>query len=203
MQEETKRPAMLKQSYKKQKRKKSISKLDGGCLAWTVVASSFMLSFVLDGFRSSTMCHLKKILCATSDHKNNSFFPPPWAAYWGCSISTALLLAFSLKTLHLPATPLASSCPPLPIISKLVAPRQRSPPQFLNFSSLDQVGITVQWNRFLFTYFDFLQTTHRPSKKKIKTQSFCNVAKNIHCISFNICLWLIFSLSQDHWLQPC
>ena len=83
----------------------------------------------------------KKILCATSDHKNNSFFPPPWAAYWGCSISTELLLAFSLKTLHLPATPLASSCPPLPIISKLVAPRQRSPPQFLNFSSLDQVGI--------------------------------------------------------------
>ena len=59
MQEETKRPAMLKQSYKKQKRKKSISKLDGGCLAWTVVASSFMVNFLRGGFRFSTMFHLR------------------------------------------------------------------------------------------------------------------------------------------------
>ena len=142
MQEETKRPAMLKQSYKKQKRKKSISKLDGGCLAWTVVASSFMLSFVLDGFRSSTMCHQKKkyyvppqitkIIVSFPRHELHiEDVPSQLHCFW----------LFLSKTLHLPATPLASSCPPLPIISKLVAPRQRSPPQFLNFSSLDQVGI--------------------------------------------------------------
>ena len=29
------------------------SHLDGGCLAWTIVAASFMVSFLQDGFRDS------------------------------------------------------------------------------------------------------------------------------------------------------
>ena len=91
MQEETKRPAMLKQSYKKQKRKKSISKLDGGCLAWTVVASSFMLSFVLDGFRSSTMCHPQK-----------KYYVPPQI--------TKIIVSFPRHELHIEDVPSQLHC---------------------------------------------------------------------------------------------
>ena len=36
-------------------------KLDGGCLAWTVVASSFMVNFLWGGFRFCTMSHLNTI----------------------------------------------------------------------------------------------------------------------------------------------
>ena len=42
-------------------------KLDGGCLAWTVVASSFMVSFIQGGFRFCNMFHL---------WSPKKFFPP-------------------------------------------------------------------------------------------------------------------------------
>ena len=40
----------------------SSGKPDGGCLAWTIVASSFMVSFLQDGFRFFNMSHLREFL---------------------------------------------------------------------------------------------------------------------------------------------
>ena len=68
----------------------SSGKLDGGWVAWTVVAASFMIYFLIYGFRFSTIFHLRS-------QKIVSFPPTSCILRMFHKISTALLLAVFLS----------------------------------------------------------------------------------------------------------
>ena len=68
----------------------SSGKLDGGWVAWTVVAASFMVSFLVHGFRFSTIFHLRS-------QKIVSFPTTSCILRMFHKISTALLLAVFLS----------------------------------------------------------------------------------------------------------
>ena len=121
----------------------------------------------------------------------NSFFPPPRAAYWGCSIKSQLCCfwRFSLSQ------NVASFSYSFGILLPGIADRFNVGRAEAGLTYSLMIFITDGSGRHYcamkslsFHLFWFFTNNPPPLQKKIKTQSFCNVAKNIHCISFIIFL---------------
>ena len=148
------------------------------------------------------------VTCFTSDHQKNSFLHA-----MSCMlrmVSTALLLAFFRQNVSSFSYSFGILLPGIVDcfnVGRAEAGLTYSLMIFLtdasgrHYCAIDEVAF--------FSPISIFDKQPTPLKKRRKKrQSYCNVlkasvAKNTPRIPFIIFLWLIFSLSQDHWLQPC
>ena len=167
----------------------SSGKLDGGCLAWTVVASSFMVNFLWGGFRFSTMFHLRS---------QKNYLPPPWPAYWGYDIKSQLHCFWLFFFLQNVASFSLSFGVLLPVIADHFKVGRAEAALISSFILLLTLG----------------SGRHICAMKSLSFHPFWFLASSLSCIEHMLHILHHLSFirgwfshwsrpSQDHWLQPC